>query len=262
MADTVSAPGAGAAPGTAIVTGAARGMGLAIARRLAQQGHHVALVDVLADEVEASAEALRGEGLKASGFVVDLANEEDLCALPQRLGSLFETVSVLVNNAAISPKRDGRRVPAAEIELAQWEAVLRVNLTAPFRLIQLCLPPMRARRWGRVVNIASRAGRSPGGVAAADYVTTKSGLLGLTRAFAKEIAGDGVTVNAIAPGRIETPMTRGSTPEVLAGVLSTIPVGRFGQPEEIAALVAFLAGGESGFITGATFDVNGGVLMI
>jgi 3-oxoacyl-[acyl-carrier protein] reductase len=247
---------------TAVVTGAARGMGLAIARRLAQQGHHVALLDVLTQEVEAAAEALRGEGLQASAIPMDLAKEEELATLPQRLGPLFDSVTVLVNNAAISPKRNGRRVPAAEIDLAQWDAVLRVNLTVPFRMIQLCLPPMRARRWGRVVNIASRAGRSPGGVAAADYVTTKSGLLGLTRAFAKEVAGDGVTVNAIAPGRIETPMTHTSPPEVLAGVLTTIPVGRFGRPEEIAALAAFLAGDEAGFITGATFDINGGVLMI
>lgn len=246
---------------TAVVTGAARGMGLAIARRLAQGGHHVVLLDVLA-EVEAGAAALRSEGLQATAITMDLAKEEELVTLPQRLGPLYESVGILVNNAAISLKKNGRRVPAAEIELAQWDAVVRVNLTVPFRMIQLLLPPMRAARWGRIVNISSRAGRSPGGVAAADYVATKSGLLGLTRAFGKEVAADGVTVNAVAPGRIETPMTRGSPPEVLAGVLATIPVGRFGKPEEIAALVAFLAGEEAGFISGATFDINGGVLMI
>jgi 3-oxoacyl-[acyl-carrier protein] reductase len=246
----------------AVVSGAARGMGLAIAQRLAETGRHVVMLDVLQTELEAAAAGLREKALEATALQVDLAQETEVAGLPARLGPLFDHVAVLVNNAAISPKRNGRRVPAAEIELAQWEAVLRINLTVPFRLIQLFLPPMRARRWGRVVNIASRAGRSPGGVAAADYVTTKSGLLGLTRAFGKEVAADGITVNAIAPGRIETPMTRGSPPEVLAGVLSSIPVGRFGTPEEIAALVAFLAGREAGFITGATIDANGGVLMI
>ena len=247
---------------TAIVTGAARGIGLAIARRLGRDGHHVVLVDRLAEELEAAASSLRGDGIDATALVLDLAEEAQLAALPGQLGSRFDTVAVLVNNAAISPKRDGRRVPAAEIELAEWTGVVQVNLTAPFRLIQLCLPPMRARRWGRIVNIASRAGRSPAGVAGAHYVTTKTGLLGLTRAFGKEVAGEGITVNAVAPGRIETPMTRGSPPEVLAGVMASIPVGRFGTPEEIAALTAFLAGDDAGFITGATFDINGGVLMI
>jgi 3-oxoacyl-[acyl-carrier protein] reductase len=247
---------------TAIVTGAARGMGQAIGRRLARAGHHVVLLDVLAEEVEQAAADMRAEGLSAVGLALDLADEAAIAALPGRLGADFDRVGILVNNAAISPKRNGRRVPAAEIALDEWESVLRINLTAPFRMIQICLPPMRAGRWGRIVNVASRAGRSPGGVAGAHYVTTKTGLLGLTRAFGKEVAGDGVTVNAIAPGRIETPMTQGSPPEVLKGVLATIPVGRFGTTEEIAALAAFLAGEEAGFITGATIDINGGVLMI
>lgn len=247
---------------TAIVTGAARGMGLAIARRLGQGGHHVVLIDVLAAEVEAAVESLRAEGISAMAIPLDLGDEAQRTSLPGRLGALFDSVGVLVNNAAISPKREGRRIPAGDIPLAEWERVVQINLTAPFRLIQLCLPAMRAQRWGRIVNIASRAGRSPGGVAGAHYVTTKTGILGMTRAFGKEIAGDGITVNAIAPGRIETPMSAGSPPEVLAGVLSTIPVGRFGTPEEVAALTAFLAGDEAGFITGATFDINGGVLMI
>jgi 3-oxoacyl-[acyl-carrier protein] reductase len=247
---------------TAIVTGAARGMGLAIARRLGRDGYHVVLIDVLAEELDAAAAGLISEGIGATAISLDLADEAQRAALPARLGGLFASVAVLVNNAAISPKREGRRIPAAEIPIDEWERVVQVNLTAPFRLIQLCLPPMRARGWGRIVNIASRAGRSPGGVAGAHYVTTKTGILGMTRAFGKEVAAGGVTVNAIAPGRIETPMSAGSPPEVLAGVLSSIPVGRFGTPEEVAALTSFLAGDEAGFITGATFDINGGVLMI
>jgi len=247
---------------TAIVTGAARGMGLAIARRLGRNGHDVVMIDILGAELEAAAGELRAEGLNVTPLIIDLADDAQIASIPARLGARFNSTAVLVNNAAISPKHGGRRIPAADIPLTEWESVLKVNLTAPFRLIQLCIPPMRARHWGRIINISSRAGRSPAGVAGAHYVTTKSGLLGLTRAFGKEIAADGITINAVAPGRIETPMTRGSAPEVVAGIVGSIPVGRFGTSEEVAALVAFLAGDESGFITGATFDVNGGVLMI
>ena len=247
---------------TAIVTGAARGMGLAIARRLGRAGHHVVLLDVLDREVSEAAKALSAEGLSAQAIHLDLADTAQIAALPSRVGKRFESVGILVNNAAISPKHDGLRAPAAKISPQEWEQVLKINLTAPFLMIQACLPPMRARRWGRIVNIASRAGRSPGGVAGAHYVTTKTGMLGMTRAFAKEVASEGITVNAVAPGRIETPMSADSPPEVLEKVRQTIPVGRFGTPDEIGAMVAYLAGDEAGFVTGATFDINGGVLMI
>ncbi|GAA5233137.1 SDR family NAD(P)-dependent oxidoreductase [Verticiella sediminum] len=247
---------------TAAVTGAGRGMGLAIARRLGQAGHHVVLIDVLEQALDDAVQALVAEGLSAQAIRLDLADDAQIAALPSRLGDRFEALGVLVNNAAISPKHAGRRAAAAEVSLQEWERVVKINLTAPFRMIQTCLPPMRARRWGRIVNISSRAGRSPGGVAGAHYVTTKTGVLGMTRAFAKEVASAGITVNAVAPGRIETAMSAGSPPEVLAQVLQTIPVGRFGTPEEIGAMVAYLAGEEAGFVTGATFDINGGVLMI
>lgn len=247
---------------TAIVTGAARGIGLSIARQLGKRGHYVVLVDVLATPLEEAAEILRQEGIEVKAVQADLANDADIAALPTRIGPKFSEAGVLVNNAAVSPKHSGRSLPASEIPLEEWEFVLKVNLTAAFRLIQVCLPPMRYRAWGRIINISSRAGRSPGGVAGAHYVASKAGVLGMTRSFAKEVAKDGITVNAIAPGRIQTPMTEASPPEVLERVLQTIPVGRFGTPEEIAALVTFLAGEDAGFITGATFDINGGVLMI
>ncbi len=247
----------------AIVTGAAGGMGLAIARRLAAQGAVVCMVDVQAELLEQAAETIRKEGREVIACPLDLADEAALSALPERIGKRFESVAVLVNNAAISPKSaDGVRVPAERIPLEEWERVFRINLTAPFRLTQLCLPPMRRRGWGRIVNIASRAGRSPGGVAGAHYVTSKSALLGMTRAFAKEVADGGITVNSVAPGRIETPMSRRVAPDLLEKALAGIPVGRFGTTDEIGALVGFLAGEEAGFITGAVIDINGGVLMI
>lgn len=237
-------------------------MGLEIARRLGSLGHHVVLLDALTTELDQAARALQAEGLSAQAMTLDLADDAQMAALPERLGERFAQLSTLVNNAGISPKHEGRATPAPRIALDEWERVLRVNLTAPFRMMQLCLPPMRERRWGRIVNISSRAGRSPGGVAGAAYVASKSGLLGLTRAFAKELAAEGITVNAVAPGRIETPMSSSSPPEVLAKVMSTIPVARFGTPQEVAAMVAYLASAEAGFVTGATFDINGGVLMI
>lgn len=247
---------------TAIVTGAARGMGLEIARKLGSLGHHVVMVDALKDELNAAAEGLQAEGQSVQAITLDLADDTQIAALPQRIGDRFDRVAILVNNAGISPSRNGKSVPAPEIELAEWEYVLKVNLTAPFRMMQVCLPPMRDRKWGRIVNISSRAGRSPGGAAGSSYVTSKSGMLGLTRAFAKELGPEGITVNAVAPGRIETPMGSSSPPDVLAKVLQNIPVGRFGQSSEVAAMVAYLASPEAGFVTGATFDINGGILMI
>ncbi|WP_426960059.1 SDR family oxidoreductase [Muricoccus radiodurans] len=246
----------------AVVTGAAQGMGRAIGARLARDGFHPVLIDVLGPKAVAAATELSASGYPATGLALDLTDEAAVAALPERLGGLYDRVAVLVNNAGISPKREGRRVPAGDIELPEWERVVRVNLTAPFRLSQLLLPPMRSARWGRIVNISSRGGRSPAGVAGAHYVATKSGLLGLTRAFAKELAADGITVNAVAPGRIETPMTAGSPPEVIAAAVATIPVGRIGIPDDIAALVSYLASEGAGFVTGATFDINGGTLMI
>jgi len=246
----------------AVVTGAARGIGRATAQRLGRDGHRVVLLDVLAKPLEETVEALRADGLDAVGFTVDLAEEAQLAALPARMGSLLDEVAVLVNNAGISPKRNGVKLPALEIGLEEWERVLRVNLTAPFRMAQLCLPAMLRQRWGRIVNISSRGGRSVAVAGGTHYTATKAGLLGLTRTLAREFAGDGVTVNSIAPGRIQTPMTDGSTPEVLARVRAAIPVGRFGTPEEVAAMVAYLVSEEAGFVTGACFDINGGALMI
>jgi 3-oxoacyl-[acyl-carrier protein] reductase len=247
----------------AIVTGAARGVGLAVAKRLGSAGHTVYMLDVLEADLREAAGKLAYDGISAIPLAIDLASQEHIADLPKRIGQPFEDVSVLVNNAGIAPiASDGRPIPGPEIGLEQWERVLTINLTAPFRMMQLCIPSMKRRGWGRIINISSRAGRSPGGSSGADYVASKSGLLGLTRAFAHDVAASGITVNSIAPGRIDTPMGMSSSEELLKMVRSKIPVARLGQPEEVAALVAYLAGEESGFITGAVIDINGGALMI
>jgi len=246
----------------AIVTGAAGGIGYGIARELARAGFELALVDVQQHLLDAAVQTLRAEGARASGACVDLANDDEIARLPQVLGECFDRTAVLVNNAGISPKHAGRKAGTVDIALAEWEQVLKVNITAPFRLCQLVLPVMMRRGWGRIINISSKGGRSPGGVAGIHYVTSKAGMLGFTRSLAKDYARHGITANAIAPGRIESPMTSGSAGDVQARMVDSIPVGRIGQPREVGALAAFLASEDAGFITGATLDINGGALMI
>lgn len=246
----------------AIVTGAAGGIGYAIAQALGRMGYEVALLDRQQELLESAVQTLRDEGLQARGLLVDLADEADVASVPSRLGDAFGRVAVLVNNAGISPKHAGRKLSTPDIPLAEWELVFRINITAPFRLCQMVLPVMEARGWGRILNISSKGARTPGGVAGIHYVTTKSGMLGFTRSLAKDYARSGITANALTPGRIESPMTSGSAPEVQARMLASIPVGRIGLPSEVGALAAFLASEESGYITGATIDINGGAVMV
>jgi len=246
----------------AVVTGAAGGIGFASAQQLGADGFAVWLIDVQKEMLEKSVLDLRSQNIAASGLVINLAQEAEIASIPERMGSDYTDVAVLVNNAAISPKTNGLKLDTREISLDEWEAVLKVNITAPFRLSQIFLKPMIERGWGRIINISSKGGRTPGGIAGAHYVTSKTGILGLTRSLAKDFAQNGITVNAIAPGRVETPMTMQSSPEIRASMGKTIPVGRLGQPVEVGALVRFLAGDHSGFITGATLDINGGAVMI
>jgi 3-oxoacyl-[acyl-carrier protein] reductase len=246
----------------ALVTGAARGIGRAITERLATAGYGVIAVDALSEPLHLAATELKGRGLDVRPIVFDLADSEGIARLPSMIGDGFDKIAVLVNNAGISPKHNGTSARLCDIALAEWDRVMRVNLTAPFRLTQLCLPPMRSRRWGRIVNISSKGGRTPSGVAGAHYVSSKSGIFGLTKITAMEVAGDGITVNSIAPGRIETPMEMEADAETRARSILRIPVGRLGKAEEIAAAVAFLVSDEAGYVTGATFDINGGTLMI
>lgn len=246
----------------AIVTGAAGGIGFGIAKELGRSGYQVAMVDVQKELLDAAVETLRKEGLRASGIAVDLAIDEDLARIPSLLGQSFDRTAVLVNNAGISPKHAGKKLGTVDIPLQEWERVLKINITAPFRLCQLALPVMVRNGWGRIINISSKGARTPGGVAGIHYVTSKAGMLGFTRSLAKDYAKHGITANAIAPGRIESSMTSGSAGDVRARMLDAIPVGRIGQPREVGALAAFLASEEAGFITGATIDINGGAAMI
>ncbi len=244
---------------TALVTGAASGIGLAIATALSADGLRVVLAD-RSDAVLTAAEKLAADGRDVRAHVVDVAEEAQLLALSA--GLLADSgCDVLVNNAGVHPKRDGGHYSMPDITTADWERVLRINLTAPFILCRALLPAMQQRGWGRVINIASRAGRTfipPSGM---HYSASKAGLIGLTRQIAGTYAADGVTANCIAPGRIETPLSSQSSPEVLRHAVAAIPAKRLGTPDEIAAVARFLASEGAGYVTGVCVDVNGGVFM-
>lgn len=246
----------------AVVTGACGGMGLGIARQLALDGFKVYGLDVQDEPLRAAFARLLAEGLDVTPLALDIADEAAVTGLPDRLGPDFERVAVLVNNAAISPKRNNRRVPFVELPLADWELVLRVNLTGAFLMARTLLPPMMRAGYGRIVNNSSVGGKTVIGIAAASYNASKAGLLGMTRALAMETAAQGITVNAICPGRIDTPMAAGATAEANAALLARTPVGFFGTPQDIADLVSFLASERSRFITGAAIDINGGLAML
>ncbi len=243
-----------------IVTGAASGIGLAIASRFAAQGHAVLLAD-RDPQVHTVARQLEVQGLHCQAAQVDLADPAQVQTLAQEAATRLGGCDVLVNNAGISPKRQGVPVTPLDLTLADWDFVMRVNLGAPFQLCQALLPGMLERGFGRIVNIASRAGRTYVGPAATHYAASKAGLIGLTRHLAGIYAAQGVTVNAIAPGRIETPLSNTSSAAVLSAAVAAIPVGRLGTPDEVAAAALFLAADDSGYITGVCLDVNGGVFM-
>jgi 3-oxoacyl-[acyl-carrier protein] reductase len=240
---------------TALITGASRGIGRATALRLARNGWNIVATS---REIESN-DAARGEIAEAARqalFVnMDMASLDSIRAGFARALGEFGRIDVLVNNAGIT--RDGL---ALRMKPEEWQSVLEVNLNGAFYAIQQALPGMVRQRWGRIINITSVVGQT-GNVGQANYVSAKAGLIGLTKALARELAGRNITVNAVAPGFIETEMTAGLPEEVKQRMLAAIALGRFGKPEDVAAAVAFLASEEAGYITGHVLNVNGGMYM-
>jgi 3-oxoacyl-[acyl-carrier protein] reductase len=243
---------------TALVTGAASGIGLATSTRLARAGHRVLMVD-RADAVLQAVQALNDEvpGANAAAWVADVGSAAGVTELVACLSD--ERVDMLVNNAGISRGRAGFDVEATTPQ--EWERVIAVNLSAPFLLCQALVPGMRRRGWGRIVNIASRAGRTGVITGGLPYAASKAGLIGMTRALALQCAPQAITANCIAPGWVQTPLTERTPAEAAAQALKTIPLGRVGRPEEIAGVVAFLCSDDAAYITGAVIDANGGSFM-
>jgi len=243
-----------------LVTGAASGIGLAIAERFAADGARLLLAD-RSDGVHDVARRLAVGGCEAEGIVVDLSEEAQVLRLAEHARTRLGGCDVLVNNAGMHPKREGGSYKLPDVPTSDWELVMRVNLTAPFLLCRELVPPMKARGWGRVVNIASRAGRTYIPQAGVHYAASKAGLIALTRQVAGDYARFGIAANAVAPGRIETPLSNQTAPEIIAKSLETIPARRVGRVAEVAATVHFLASDGAGYLNGACLDVNGGVFM-
>ena len=238
-----------------IITGAARGLGRAAAQRFHERGASVAVNVRDAARAEAAAADLGDRALAVAG---DIASEGMAESIVLRALDRFGRVDVLVNNAAVA-----HSTRFLDISRAEWRETLETNLTAPFLLMQAVAPMMKAQRYGRIVNISSRAGRMVSTLAGAHYTASKAGLLGLTRAAAKELGPFGITVNAVCPGLIDTELTQSNaTPARLAQIAAAYPVPRLGTAREVADLICFAASEAAGYITGASFDINGGDLMM
>jgi 3-oxoacyl-[acyl-carrier protein] reductase len=232
---------------TAFVTGASRGIGLACARALAGAGARVILAARDQTRLEAASAAISG----STWVQIDLASPESIKAAFAKAGK----VDILVNNAAMT--KDGL---ALRMKKDDWDAVIATNLTGAFLCVQQVLHGMMKERWGRIINISSVVGEA-GNPGQANYVASKAGLVGLTKSLAQEMSSRNITVNAVAPGFVETDMTAVLSEELKATMLAHIPLKRFGKPEDIAAAVKFLASEEAGYITGAVLNVNGGMYM-
>ncbi len=240
---------------TALVTGGARGIGHAIASGLGKHGAAIAVVDLDLDSATAGAESLGAQGIAAKPFACNVADFEAVKSLGEAVASEFDTIDILVNNAGIARDRLLLRMTPDD-----WAAVLNVNLTGAFNACKVFGPPMLKRREGSVINIASVVGQM-GNVGQANYSASKAGLIGLTKSLAKEFAARSVRVNAIAPGFIRTAMTDELPDEVKQQMQSTIPMVRFGEPEDVANIAVFLASDLASYVTGQVINCDGGMIM-
>ena len=240
----------------AIVTGAGRGIGRAVALRLAAEGARVAISYRSNDDAaRETADAVREAGVECEVFKGDVASAEDVRALFEGVSAAFGRLDILVNNAGLT--RDNLMMRMKEEE---FDEVLRTNLGGTYLCTRAALRPMIRARWGRIVNVSSVVGLV-GNAGQANYAASKAGIIGFTKSVAREVAQRGITANAVAPGYVETELT-GSLPEdVKEAIRAQVPMGRFGEAEEVAEVVAFLAGEGAGYVTGQTIAVDGGMTM-
>jgi len=239
----------------ALVTGASQGIGRACALELARAGASVALAARNLEKLAGVASEIAAAGGTAHSFALDVASEESIKDCAKAVIAHFGGVSILVNNAGIT-----RDILALRMKRKDWDDVLTTNLTGAFLMTQAVMSQMVKSRWGRIINITSVVGET-GQAGQSNYAASKAGLIGLTKSLARELASRSITVNAVAPGYIETAMTSVLTEEQKAANAQHIPLGRVGTDVEVAQAVAFLASEEAAYITGHTLDVNGGLFM-
>lgn len=238
----------------ALVTGASRGIGRASAIELARAGAGVCLVSRDGPALSSVATAIRADNGRTTIVQADLGVAGQAQRAAEQCIEHLGPVDILINNAGISS-----REPLEQLSDEEWRHVFQVNLDAAFELCRAVVPLMRDRGWGRIVNIASISGQTGGVRGSVVYASSKGGLIAFTKALARDVGADGITVNAIAPGQIETAMGSRLSDAQRRELTAQIPVGRLGRPEEVAAAVRFLASPEASYITGATLDVNGGI---
>lgn len=240
----------------ALITGASRGIGKVILEKLAKDGATVIGVDYNEEFAEAITKNINELGFKGEGLVMDVTKQESIENCMEEIIKKYGPPTILVNNAGVTRDNLLMRMPQEE-----WDQVIATNLTSVFRLSRLCIRDMIKARWGRIVNISSVVGYMGNG-GQTNYVASKAGVIGFSKSLAQEVASRNVTVNCIAPGFIETDMTKKLSEEQREKLLAVVPMKRIGQPEDIANAVSFLVSDNASYITGATIHVNGGMHMI
>ncbi|MBV2149810.1 SDR family oxidoreductase [Sphingobium sp. AS12] len=240
----------------ALVTGAARGLGTEIARALAGQKMRVVLADIDAEAVEAAAREIDPSGERAFGISLDIRSVQSIVQARVQIERRWSAVSALVNNAAVTPMTGLWDITAEE-----FDAVVTTNLRGTFLMSREFAGPMRAQAYGRIVNLGSLAGQSGGSGTGAHYAASKAGIGVLTKIFARELQSAGIAVNCVAPGPLDGPLARAAAPELFEKVKRAIPVGHLGDMSSIAAIIAWLASPDADFVSGACWDMNGGLSM-
>ena len=240
---------------TALVTGASRGIGKAIALQLGRDGYTVIGTATTANGATNISAYLKEAGIRGEGMQLDVTDLDSVAAVMKAIGEAYAAPLILVNNAGIT--KDNIRMRMKEDE---WSDVVNTNLNSIYRLSKACIRGMTKAKWGRIINISSVVG-SLGNAGQSNYAATKAGMEGFSRSLAKELGSRNITVNSVAPGFIDTDMTRELSDENRSMMLAKIPLSRLGEPEEIAGVVAFLAGDGGAYVTGETIHVNGGMYM-
>jgi len=244
-----------------LVSGAGSGIGAAIAQRYCEEGAGVAIIDADAGRAREQAERLQGEGYPVAWRQADVADFAQCASACEQLAEALGPIDTLINNAGISPKHDGQPAPIWQMSAEEWGRVVGVNLNGAFNLVALLSRGMVERRYGRIVSLSSVAGSAYLPLVAAHYSATKAAIIGLTRHLAGELGPYGITANALAPGRIETPLLKSVSAQANQAVVEQTPLQRLGQPFEVAQAACFLTSAESNFVTGQVLDVAGGWLM-